>query len=111
MRELQSELRQGFARWAASTGQAEVQLRHLREVSLQWRDNDVYGLVNQPGHCTCFDSAVNGWLIKKGLLTVGNCAVVALVVSSGCQYTAEVAFPDHVVCGLKFGRVGRTNVL
>jgi acyl-CoA thioester hydrolase len=82
----------------------------FRDVQPQWRDNDVYGHVNNAVHYTWFDSAVNGWLLDQGLLSIGARPVVGLVVASGCEYFAEVAFPDRVACGLRVARVGATSV-
>jgi acyl-CoA thioester hydrolase len=82
----------------------------FREVSPQWRDNDVYGHVNNAVHYTWFDSAVNAWLLEQGLLTIGDSDVVGLVVASGCQYFAEVAFPQRVVCGLRVDSIGTSSV-
>jgi acyl-CoA thioester hydrolase len=82
----------------------------FRDVHPQWRDNDVYGHINNAVHYTWFDSTVNGWLIEQGLLKVGLSPVVGLVVASGCDYFAEVAFPDRVTCGMRVARVGTSSV-
>ncbi len=84
--------------------------RVFREVHPQWRDNDVYGHVNNAVHYTWFDSTVNGWLVEQRLLEIGRSRVVGLVVASGCEYFREVAFPDRVTCGMRVARVGRTSV-
>lgn len=84
--------------------------RVFREVQPQWRDNDVYGHVNNAVHHTWFDSTVNGWLVEQGLLQIGRSRVVGLVVASACDYFAEVAFPDRVSCGMRVSKVGRSSV-
>ena len=82
----------------------------FREVHPQWRDNDVYGHVNNAVHYTWFDSTVNAWLIENELLTIGRSAVVGLVVASCCEYFSEVAFPDRVACGMRVAQVGTSSV-
>jgi acyl-CoA thioester hydrolase len=74
--------------------------RWFRDTSPQWRDNDVYGHVNNAVHHTWFDSAVNGWLLEQG----------GLVVANSCQYFGEVAFPERVQCGLRVARIGSSSV-
>ena len=34
----------------------------------RWNDNDTYGHMNNVVHYALFDTAVNGWLIERGLL-------------------------------------------
>jgi len=84
--------------------------RYFRDVLPQWRDNDVYGHVNNAVHYAWFDSTVNAWLIEQGLLALGRSDVAGLVVASACQYFGEAAFPDRVQCGLRAARVGTSSV-
>ena len=84
--------------------------RWFREVQPQWRDNDIYGHVNNAVHYTWFDSTVNGWLLEQGFIEIGKSNVAGLVVSSSCEYFSEVAFPDRVVCGIRVAYVGKTSV-
>jgi acyl-CoA thioester hydrolase len=35
--------------------------RWFREISTQWKDNDVYGHINNAVHYTWFDTTVNAW--------------------------------------------------
>lgn len=84
--------------------------RYFREVQPQWRDNDVYGHVNNAVHYTWFDSTVNGWLLEQGFIEIGKSDVAGLVVSSSCEYFSEVAFPDRVFCGFRVAHIGNTSV-
>ncbi|GAA4326034.1 thioesterase family protein [Pigmentiphaga soli] len=84
--------------------------RWYRVIPTQWRDNDVYGHVNNAVHYTWFDTVVNGWLVANGLLDIGGGAVAGLVVSSACQYFGEAAFPDDIHCGLRVARIGTTSI-
>lgn len=80
------------------------------EISPRWRDNDVYGHVNNAVFYEYVDTAVNGWLIASGALDVPRGDSVGLVVHSECDYFAPLAFPDPVSAGLRTGRVGRSSV-
>jgi acyl-CoA thioester hydrolase len=85
--------------------------RHFRALSTQWRDNDLYGHVNNAVHYAWFDTLVNAWLIEKGLLQLAHGEVVGLVVSTSCQFFAEAAFPDRIDGGLRVERIGRSSVV
>ncbi|WP_250866706.1 thioesterase family protein [Caballeronia sp. INSB1] len=79
-------------------------------MNTQWKDIDIYGHVNNAVHYTWFDTAVNGWLIDRGLLDPVRGVAVGLVVRTSCEYFDEVVFPDLVTCGLCVSRVGTTSV-
>lgn len=84
--------------------------RWFHAVTTQWRDNDQYGHVNNAVHYAWFDTAVNAWLIGRGLLDPGRGDTVGLVVATSCQYFSEAAFPDRVTVGLRADRVGTSSV-
>ncbi len=41
-----------------------------------------------------FDTAVNQFLIERGVLDIHNGEVVGFVVDSGCSYFSSIIFPD-----------------
>ena len=76
----------------------------------RWKDNDVYGHLNNVVHYSIFDSAVNGWLIRSGLLDPRSGDRIGLVVETGCRYHAELRFPDTIAAGLRVARIGSSSV-
>ncbi len=84
--------------------------RIFRPIATRWADNDIYAHVNNVIYYSYFDTLVNGWLIERGLLEVGRSPVIGLVVSSGCDYFAPVAFPDRLEGGIVAHRVGKSSV-
>ena len=76
----------------------------------RWNDGDVYGHLNNAVHYTLFDSAVNAWLIRRGLLDPLAGERIGLVVETGCRYHAELRFPDAVTAGLRVARIGGSSV-
>jgi acyl-CoA thioester hydrolase len=76
----------------------------------RWNDNDVYGHMNNVVHYALFDTAVNGWLIDRGLLVPLTSPVFGLVVETGCRYFGEMQFPDRVTAGLRVAKLGRSSV-
>ncbi len=89
---------------------AKEQFPLFRTLSTRWADNDVYGHMNNVVHYGLFDTAVNGWLLETGLLDFKAGSTVGLVVETGCQYFAEMAFPDTVIAGLAVERIGTSSV-
>jgi len=82
----------------------------FRTITTRWMDNDIYGHMNNVVHYSLFDTAVNGWLIEKGVLDIRNGDQVGLVVETGCRYFSEIAFPDTVTAGLRVARLGTSSV-
>lgn len=82
----------------------------FRPITTRWMDNDAYGHVNNVHYYSYFDSAVNGWLVERGLLSIGNSSVIGLVVESGCTYFESVAFPESLEAGIAVAHLGRSSV-
>ena len=76
----------------------------------RWMDNDQYGHMNNAVYYELFDSAVNKFLIETGILDISGANTVFLVVSSGCNYFNEVAYPSDVEIGLSVSRIGSSAV-
>ena len=76
----------------------------------RWMDNDVYGHMNNVVHYSLFDTAVNGWLINRGLLDLHKSEAYGFVVETGCKYYSEMGFPDQVIAGLRVATLGTSSV-
>ncbi len=81
-----------------------------RSIPTRWADNDAYGHVNNVVYYSWFDTAVNAWLIERGLLDVQRGESIGLVVQTQCHYFAPLAFPQVVQAGLRVGHVGTSSV-
>jgi acyl-CoA thioester hydrolase len=84
--------------------------RHLTSIDTRWMDNDAYGHVNNVTYYSYFDTAVNRWLIERGLLDVQQNDVFGVVVETGCQFHASLTFPDRVTAGLRVAHLGTSSV-
>ena len=76
----------------------------------RWMDNDMYGHMNNVVHYSLFDTAINGWLIERGLLNPMESESYGLVVETGCRYHGELAFPGWITAGLRVGKLGSSSV-
>ncbi|WP_321342164.1 thioesterase family protein [Breoghania sp.] len=89
---------------------ARCAYRVFRTIQTRWMDNDIYGHMNNVVHYSLFDTAVNGWLIEKGVLDIHAGERVGLVVETGCRYFAEMAFPDVITAGIRVAHRGTSSV-
>ena len=84
--------------------------RHFITITTRWMDNDVYRHVNNVVYYSFFDTAVNEYLMREGVLDLEQSPVVCLVVDSGCQFFGPIAFPDTVHCALRVAHLGNSSV-
>ncbi len=84
--------------------------RHLAPITTRWLDNDAYGHVNNVTYYAFFDTVVNEYLVRAGVLDIERSPVIGLVVESMCRYAASIAFPDRVEAGLRVGKLGNSSV-
>lgn len=86
------------------------QFRAFWPIATRWADNDVYGHVNNVQYYAFFDTAVNGALVREGLLNIDGSPIVGLVVETTCTYFSSVAFPDLLEVGLAIERIGSSSL-
>ena len=83
---------------------------HFVAIATRWMDNDIYGHVNNVQYYSYFDTAVNQFLIERGVLDIHKGEVVGFVVDSGCSYFSPIAFPDTVHVGIRVAKLGNSSV-
>jgi acyl-CoA thioester hydrolase len=83
---------------------------HFTALPTRWMDNDIYGHVNNVVYYSYFDTAVNAFLIARGVLDIHHSDMVGLVVDSGCSYYQSLSFPDIVHAGIRVSKLGTTSV-
>jgi acyl-CoA thioester hydrolase len=83
---------------------------HFRTINSRWKDNDVYGHVNNVEYYSFFDTVINAWLIEEGGLDIHEGETIGVCAESGCSFFASVAFPEPVRAGLRVGRLGTSSV-
>jgi acyl-CoA thioester hydrolase len=83
---------------------------HFLTVPTRWMDNDIYGHVNNVVYYSYFDTVVNEYLIRSGVLDIERSPVIGLVVETQCRFFKPLTFPDVVHAGLRVARLGRSSV-
>ena len=76
---------------------------HRQTIPTRWKDNDVYGHVNNVEYYSFFDTVINEYLIREGGLDIHGGPVIGLCAESHCAFTAALAFPEPVEAGLRVG--------
>ena len=83
---------------------------HRLAIPTRWKDNDVYGHVNNVEYYSYFDTVINAWLIAEGGLDIHAGAVIGLCAESHCRFHAALSFPEVVHAGLRVETLGRSSV-
>ena len=78
-------------------------------VLTRWNDNDQYGHVYNATYYELFDSAMNDWMIGRGMLDHTGDEPINYVAENGCVYFRQVAYPDRLDIGLRLARIGRSS--
>jgi acyl-CoA thioester hydrolase len=86
------------------------QFPHFQPIPTRWMDNDIYGHVNNVVYYSYFDTAVNQFLIERGVLDIHQGEVVGFVVDSGCSYFSPISFPDVIHAGIRVAKLGNASV-
>ena len=86
------------------------QFAAIRPCPTRWADNDVYGHVNNAAYYGFFDTAVNAWLIERGLLDVAASPAIGLVIETGCRYHAALSFPETIEAAMRVEKLGHSSV-
>jgi acyl-CoA thioester hydrolase len=89
---------------------ARADFLHFLAIPTRWMDNDVYGHVNNVVYYSYFDTAVNQFLIERGVLDIHKGEVVGFVVDSGCAYFSSISFPDLIHAGIRVAKLGNSSV-
>jgi len=83
---------------------------HFEPITTRWKDNDVYGHVNNVEYYSYFDTVINAYLIRTGGLDIHRGAVIGLCVESHCRFDAPLEFPGTIDAGLRVARLGQSSV-
>ncbi|MEO1920051.1 MAG: thioesterase family protein [Paracoccaceae bacterium] len=82
----------------------------FKQMTTRWRDNDVYGHMNNVVFYEYVDSAVNMWLMESASLDIPNGEIVGLVVETACTFYGPLGFPEPLDVGLRVSRIGNSSV-
>jgi acyl-CoA thioester hydrolase len=87
-----------------------VSYPYQRSITLRWKDNDVYGHVNNVEYYSFFDTAINEFLIEEAELDIQAGSVIGVCAESRCTFKAPAAFPGELTVGLGVEHLGTSSV-
>ena len=84
--------------------------RHFLAIPTRWMDNDIYGHVNNVIYYSYFDTVINEYLIRSGVLDIHEGSVIGIAIETHCQFHKSLVFPDIIDAGLRVGKLGNSSV-
>ncbi len=87
-----------------------LDFRWFLPITTRFMDNDAFAHVNNVIYYSWIDTAVNRFLMDRGLLDLQASPVIGIVAESGCRYRAQIAYPDDVTVGLRIDTLGNSSV-
>ena len=84
--------------------------RHFLTIPTRWKDNDVYGHVNNVEYYSYFDTVINRYLIDAGGLNPQADTIVGVAVETMCRFQRSFSYPEDVQAGLRVGHLGNSSV-
>ena len=82
-----------------------------RTVTTRWRDDDVYGHLNNATYYELFDTAVNAHLFEATGRDIRALPQIGVVAETSCRYFRELGFPEPIETGLVVEKVGTSSVV
>jgi acyl-CoA thioester hydrolase len=83
---------------------------HVLTIPTRWKDNDVYGHVNNVEYYSYFDTVINEYLIRAGGLDIHAGQIIGVCAESHCNYHGALGFPQAVEACLRVAKLGRSSV-
>lgn len=84
--------------------------RYFQPLTTRWKDNDIYGHVNNVEYYSYFDTVINTFLITQGGLDIHAGEVIGVCAESHCRFLGEISFPETIEAGLRVERLGNSSV-
>ncbi len=83
---------------------------HEAIIATRWKDNDVYGHVNNADYYGYFDTVINELLISEGGLDIHDGETIGLCAESHCKFLGPLSFPGSVDAFLRVAHIGSSSV-
>ncbi len=84
---------------------------YFREIQTRWKDNDIYGHVNNIVYYEYIDTVVNGHMIDEGGFDIHNDPAIGIIPETRCRYLKPLSHPEILDAGLRVTKLGRTSVV
>ncbi len=95
---------------ALSADETRDRFLYFLAIPTRWKDNDIYGHVNNVVYYSYFDTLITHYLIVEAHIDIVKGAVLPFTVESKCQYYRSLSFPEVIDAGLRVARLGNSSV-
>ena len=99
-----------YAEMKTFSSSTRSSFKYFESLPTRWKDNDLYGHVNNVEYYSFFDTVINRWLIERGGLDIHRGTVIGVCAESHCKFNKSIAFPDTVEAGLRVAHLGTSSV-
>lgn len=83
--------------------------RYFQSVTTRWKDNDLFGHVNNVEYLSFFDTAVTVFEMKHAGIDLIHGAIRCVMAETSCRFHNSVAFPDALTVGLRVAHIGKSS--
>ena len=83
--------------------------RYFQAVTTRWKDNDLFGHVNNVEYLSFFDTALTVFEIKHAGIDLINGDIRCVMAETSCRFLTSVSFPDALTVGLRVGHLGNSS--
>ncbi len=83
--------------------------RYFQALTTRWKDNDLFGHVNNVEYLSYFDTAVTVFELRHAGIDLLRGEFRCMMVETGCRFHRSVAFPDTLTIGLRVAHVGNSS--
>ena len=83
--------------------------RYFQAVTTRWKDNDLFGHVNNVEYLSYFDTTVTVFEMRHAGIDLLRGALRCMMAETGCRFHSSVAFPDALTTGLRVAHVGNSS--
>ena len=83
--------------------------RYFQPITTRWKDNDLFGHVNNVEYLSYFDTALTVFEMKHAGIDLINGDIRCVMAETSCRFYSSVSFPDALMVGLRVGHIGRSS--
>lgn len=85
--------------------------KYFDTIDTRFRDNDIFGHLNNVVYYSLFDSVINRFLIKECKYSPNTSKIIAISPETRCVFRKSFRYPDKIHAGLSTFKVGKTSVI
>ncbi len=89
----------------------KIDYKYFDRVDTRFRDNDIFGHLNNVVYYSLFDSVINRFLIHKCKYNPYLSNTIAISPETRCTFRRSFSYPENIEAGLSTFKIGTTSVI